>query len=189
MRQTFNAAASYDITANSSQKVVRSLINRWGIDARFSARTAFPVGLDGNTITLPDGQEAYSGLNLVPGMPVYIHVNGIAGNRQINPAAFTLPQNSDNGDAPRNFARGFGTSQIDMAMRRTFPIIDQIKLQFRAEAFNVINHPNFGYIDPYFGDVQFGQATEMLNQSLGNLSPLYQQGGPRSLQFALKLIF
>jgi hypothetical protein len=85
--------------------------------------------------------------------------------------------------------RGFGSNQVDLAVRRTFPIASQLKLQFRAETFNVLNHPNFGYIDSYYSDPQFGQATMMLNQSLGGLNPLYQQGGPRSMQFALKLLF
>ena len=35
----------------------------------------------------------------------------------------------------------------------------------------------------------FGQATATLASSLGVLSPLYQTGGPRSMQFALKLVF
>jgi len=64
-----------------------------------------------------------------------------------------------------------------------------LKLQFRAEAFNIFNHPNFGLINPAFGQSTFGQATSTLAQSLGGLSPLYQLGGPRSMQFALKLIF
>ena len=58
-----------------------------------------------------------------------------------------------------------------------------------AEAFNLLNHPNFGYIDPYLTDATFGEATQMLNQSLGTLASQYQQGGPRSMQFALKLIY
>jgi hypothetical protein len=110
------------------------------------------------------------------------------GGRTINPAAFALPA-AGNGDAPRNFVRGFGANQVDLAVRRVFPIVEKINLQFRAEAFNILNHPNFGYIQPTYGNVQFGQATQMLNQSLGGLSPLYQQGGSRSMQFALKLQF
>ena len=37
---------------------------------------------------------------------------------------------------------------MDLAVRRDFPIHERLKLQFRAEAFNIFNHPNFGVINP-----------------------------------------
>ena len=79
--------------------------------------------------------------------------------------------------------------KINLAVRREFPLSENVKLQFRAEAFNLLNHPNFGYIDPNFSDATFGQATSTLAHSLGTVSPLYQQGGARSMQFALKMLF
>jgi hypothetical protein len=82
---------------------------------------------------------------------------------------------------------------MDLAVRREFTIHEALKLQFRAEAFNVFNHPNFGYIDANYCSAgpgcTFGLAQQTLAQSLGVLSPLYQMGGPRSMQFALKLMF
>ena len=93
------------------------------------------------------------------------------------------------GLAPRNFARGFGAWQMDFAVRREFPIYENLKLQFRAEAFNIFNHPNFGIINTNIGQSTFGQPTATLANSLGVLSPLYQMGGPRSMQFALKIVF
>jgi hypothetical protein len=57
------------------------------------------------------------------------------------------------------------------------------------EAFNVLNHPNFGAIQTDLTAGDFGQANNMLNQQLGGVSQLYQIGGPRSIQLALKLIF
>ena len=106
------------------------------------------------------------------------------------------------GNLPRNALRGFGLTQWDFAVHREFPIHESLKLQFRAEMFNVLNHPNFG---PPVGNLgypgvlnpQFGQSTQMLGQSLagasglgsGAFDPLYQLGGPRSIQFALKLLF
>jgi len=83
----------------------------------------------------------------------------------------------------------FGAWQMDLAVRREFPIREGLKLQFRTEAFNVFNRPNFGRIDGQFGSGTFGQATGTLASSLGILNPLYQQGGARSMQFALKLVF
>jgi hypothetical protein len=78
---------------------------------------------------------------------------------------------------------------MNLAVRREFPINERLKLQFRAEAFNVFNHPNFGNVYPFFGAPNFGQATGTLANSLGTLNQLYQLGGPRSMQFALRLLF
>jgi hypothetical protein len=189
LRHNLNIAVSYDPVIDHPTRVLDNIVNHWGVDSRFSARTAFPVILNGNYSSGPNGQTYYSGLNLIAGVPVYLHVPGIAGGRQINPAAFALPATHQYGDAPRNFVRGFGANQIDMAIRRVIPLREGMTLQFRAESFNILNHPNFGYTQPTFGNAQFGQATKMLNQSLGTLSALYQQGGPRSMQFALKLVF
>jgi hypothetical protein len=162
------------------------------------------VTLVGNQLLQPDGQIYDGGLSFVPGQPVYLYGancasvlqglgdlqpgQGCPGGRAINPLAFT-PVNSGLGDTPRNFAKGFGAVQMDLAVRRDFPIHERLKLQFRTEAFNIFNHPNFGSINSSFGQATFGQATGTLASSLGILSPLYQQGGPRSMQFALKLIF
>jgi len=85
--------------------------------------------------------------------------------------------------------RGFGASQVNLAIRRDFPIREALHLQFRAETFNILNHPNFGYVDPILTDATFGQSTKMLSQSLGTVASQYQQGGPRSMQFALKFVF
>jgi hypothetical protein len=113
---------------------------------------------------------------------------GCPGGRAINPNAF-VNVSTGLGDAPRNFARGFGAVQLDTAVRREFAIHEGLKLQFRAEAFNVFNHPNFGTVNGGFGQSTFGQATATLANSLGTLSPLYQMGGPRSMQFALRFLF
>src|SRR5439155_27234703 len=92
-------------------------------------------------------------------------------------------------NVPRNFARGFGAWQMNLGVRREFPIYEGLKLQLRAEAFNVFNHPNFGTINGGHGQGNFGLATGTRANSLGVLSPLYQMGGPRSMQFALKVVF
>jgi hypothetical protein len=162
------------------------------------------VTLNGNQLLQPDGQVYDAGLSFVQGQPVYLYGSncatvlqgfgdlqpgqGCPGGRAINPNAF-VNVNSGFGDAPRNFARGFDAVQIDLAVRREFPIHERLRLQFRAESFNILNHPNFGMINPAFGQTSFGQATRTLASSLGVLSPLYQMGGPRSMQFALKLVF
>jgi len=78
---------------------------------------------------------------------------------------------------------------MNLAVRREFPLYERLTLQFRAEAFNIFNHPNFGTIDPFIGSSTFGRAISTLNASLGGLSSLYQTGGPRSMQFSLRVAF
>ena len=85
--------------------------------------------------------------------------------------------------------RGFGANQLNVSARRDFHLYGKAKMQFRMDVFNLLNHPNFGYIDPSYTDATFGQATMMLNSSLGTVASQYQQGGARSMQFALKLQF
>jgi hypothetical protein len=113
------------------------------------------------------------------------------GGRVVNINAFSAAPANVNGDTPRNFVRGFGAFQVDMSVRRDFSFTERTKLQFRAEAFNVFNHPQFGAIDGTLtdGNGQFGWASTTLNNEGGALSPLYAQGGPRSLQLSLKLRF
>ncbi len=204
VRHNLSAAFSYDLPSVGSNHFVNAVVQHWGLDGRFTARTSFPVSFFGNYLLQPNGQFYYGGLNVVPDQPVYLYGanctfvlqgigdlrpgQGCPGGRAINPNAFTAAP-SGPGDAPRNFARGFGAWQMNVAVRREFPIRDRLKLQFRAEAFNVFNTPNFGTINGQFGQSTFGQATATLANSLFGLNPLYQTGGPRSMQFALKLLF
>jgi hypothetical protein len=204
VRHNVSAAFSYNLPNVGHDGFVKASLRDWGLDDRFTARTAFPVTLDGNFLVQPNGQNYYGGLNFVQGQPVYLYGancatilqglgdllpgQGCPGGRAINPLAFTVAS-SGLGDAPRNFVRGFGAWQMDLALRRDFPIHERLKLQFRAEAFNIFNHPNFGTINSISGSPTFGQATATLASSLGILSPLYQQGGSRSMQFALKVVF
>jgi carboxypeptidase family protein len=204
VRHNFSAAFSYDLPSVGHSGFGNAFLNHWGLDDRFTARSAFPITLVGNELLQPNGQVYDGGLSFVPSQRVYLYgvncatvLQGLGdlssgqpcpGGRAINPSAFRAV-NSGVGDVPRNFARLFGAWQMDLAVRRDFPIHERLKLQFRAESFNIFNHPNFGTVNQYFGQTTFGQATATLASSLGVLSPLYQMGGPRSMQFALKLMF
>jgi len=114
------------------------------------------------------------------------------GGKRINSAAFSPAPNGQQGSLGRNVVRGFPVSQLDFAVRRKFILHEGFNLQFRAEFFNLFNHPNFGSPADVFGRPVFGLSQNMLNQTFtdgAGLNPLYQIGGPRSIQFALKLQF
>jgi carboxypeptidase family protein/TonB-dependent receptor-like protein len=190
VRNNFSGGLSWDLPDMTRGRIVGAILSHWGLDGRLTARSGFPVTLNGNLLTDPaTGNQFYSGVDLVPGQPIYRYGSLYPGGRSLNPSAFSVPTGNNSGDSPRNFARGFGATQVNLSARREFQLRDRLALQFRAEAFNLLNHPNFGLIDATLTDATFGQATQMLNQSLGTVASQYQQGGPRSMQFALKATF
>ena len=197
IRQTFSGAVSYNIPA-PGPGIWKAAFGGWSADSIITARTAPPV----NVVT---GQEVFSSFlsgdysvqrpNLVSGVPVWISDSNAPGGREINAAAFSIPGSNDQGDLGRNTIRGFGATQVDFALRRQFRLHERLTLQARGEIFNIFNHPNFGPPINYLSSPQFGQATQTLASALGTggdyggLNPLYQIGGPRSAQLALKLLF
>ena len=117
---------------------------------------------------------------------LYLNDTSVPGGRHINAAAFT-PNGGREGSLGRNALRGFGASQFDFTLGRRFKLAGRFEMQLRADAYNVFNHPNFA--NPSAGLV----ATQTLAESLGTggatggLIPMYQVGGPRSIQLTLKL--
>jgi Carboxypeptidase regulatory-like domain len=198
VRNNLQAGVTWDLPKTTFNSYGDAILRDWGIDARALVRTAFPITLGGNQETDPaTGSIYFSGLNYDSSKPIYLYgaqyiggkaINGGANNK-VNPAFTVPPATNPVGNAPRNLVRGFGLAQLNLAVRRQFPIYKETSLQFRAEAFNMFNRPNFGYVDPLITDATFGQPTAMLNGSLGTMAAQYQQGGARSMQFSLRVQF
>jgi len=189
VRHNFAAGLTYDLPGTYSNGVARSILEHWALDGRVSARSALPVDIISGLTLLPNGMQQYARPDLVPAVPVYEADPTAPGGRIANAAAFE-PSTGGIGNEPRNFVRGFDLWQTDLAIQRNFPLHDRLALKFRAEAFNLFNRANFGTIENNLSEAAlFGRATSTLNEQLGGLDPLYQLGGPRSIQFALKLTF
>ena len=192
IRRNFQTAVTYNLPSRAAGRVARAITEGWSTDLRAFARSAAPVDVYGSAYVASNGTQQYARPNVVTGEPFYVYGSRdeIPGGRKINFNAF---QNVTGvtGDAPRNFLRGFGANEIDFAIRRQFDPSDRVTIQFRAEAFNVLNRPDFGaiYNTLNFGESLFGQAYNTLNIGLKNQNALYEQGGPRSLQLALNVLF
>lgn len=198
IRHTFSGAVSYDIPGPGSG-VLKNIFGSWSVDSIIYARSAPPVNVVTGMVlqgTVLGGANSVQRPDVVPGVPLYLYPSGAPAGKIINAAAFTTPVPTAQGDLGRNAIRGFGATQWDLTLRRQFRFTERFSLQFRGDFFNILNHPNFGSPVNYLSDAaQFGQATQMLNNYLGTggqsggLNPLYQIGGPRSIQLALKLQF
>ena len=198
IRNTFAGAVSYDIPGPGSG-VWKSILGHWSTDSIIYARSAMPVnvvtGLDPFDTGFLSGAYGVARPDLIPGVALYLPDSNAGGGKIINAAAFSIPSTAQQGDLGRNALRGFGATQLDMTLRRQFQIKDRLSLQARGDLFNIFNHPNFGSPTNYLSSPLFGQATQTLNTWLGSggqgggLNPIYQIGGPRSVQLALKLQF
>jgi hypothetical protein len=104
-----------------------------------------------------------------------------------------LPAQNTFGDAGRNIFRGRGLKDWDLSITKDWSFRELLKAEFRAEFFNVLNHPNFatpgvngaGFNNP--SGSQFGCTCETPDTAASN--PVLGSGGSRAMQLGLKLIF
>jgi hypothetical protein len=194
IRHSFTAGATYDLPFPSSQKTVAAILGGWSLNSIFFARSAAPVNVLGSTF-IAAGTLLTPRVNVRPGVALEIYGSQFPGGKILNSAAFSSPPAGTQGNFGRNVLRGFGAWQADVGVQRQFHVTDTVSLHFRGEFFNIFNHPNFANPVNALSNALFGRSTQTLASSLGSggasggLSPLYQIGGPRSIQFALKVQF
>jgi Carboxypeptidase regulatory-like domain/TonB dependent receptor len=185
VRHNLSGALTIDIPAAKGPRAIKTMTKGWGVDGLFRFRTALPTNLTSFVVLGLDSLPARP--NVVPGVPQILEGPQYPGGKAVNPAAFVAPSKNTQGNFQRNSLRFFNASQLDVAIRRQFSLTEALNLQFRFEFFNVLNHPNFA--DPTGFNPGSNVSTQILSRSLGGMSPLYQIGGPRSGQVALKLTF
>lgn len=193
VRHSFSSGVTYDLPAMFENVPGASLLRNWSIDAIFRARSATPLTVFINR-PLFGVPAVGTRADLMPGVPLYVNDPTVAAGRRLNLKAFAAPPTGRQGSLGRNSLRGFPLAQLDFSLRRKFTLSEPFNLQLRADFFNTFNHPNFGAPVGLLSDPFFGQSTRMLGRELGaggdgSLSPLYQIGGPRSIQLSLKLQF
>jgi hypothetical protein len=194
IRHSFTAGVTYDLPRLESDKTVRTVLGGWSVDGFVLARSAPPVDVVGG-IYFAAGTALYPRPNLNPGAPLELAGGGYPGGKIFNSAAFTTPPVGQQGNFGRNVLRGFDATQADIGLQRQFRVTEKAGLRFRGEFFNILNHPNFGNPTSVLTSPLFGRSTQTLANSLGSgganggFNPLYQIGGPRSIQLALKLQF
>ncbi|HKR59609.1 MAG TPA: TonB-dependent receptor [Pyrinomonadaceae bacterium] len=96
-------------------------------------------------------------------------------DRWFNTAAFAFPAPGTFGNAGRNIIDGPGYQSVNASLVKNTSLTESVNLQFRVEAFNLFNHPNYNLPDNFLGSPTFGQITSARD--------------PRHLQFGLKLLF
>jgi len=181
-RHRFVASASWGPQLPSGAGgIVRALFDGWQINAiaSYNSGTPFTVS-DSTNVSLQANSPPISGFaasrpNVVgdpnTGPRTVDEWLSRSAFQRLNPQT----QAGQFGDAGRNIARGPSYTNVDMSLVRTFGLTADVRLQFRAEVFNVANHPNFGLPVADLNSANFGR--------------ILSAGPPRLIQFALKLMF
>jgi hypothetical protein len=181
-RHRFVFSGSYEIpTLKSLGSAGRAVLGGWQINtiANFSSSTPFTV-YDSANVSLqgssPEITGFYSSRPDLIGNPN----NGPhTADQWVSRSAFgrlnPLTQAGQFGSEGRNAVRGPGIGNVDLSLLKTIRLDERVRLQFRAEWFNLANHANFGLPDNDLASPNFGRVLEA--------------GSPRLVQFGLKLLF
>jgi hypothetical protein len=136
--------------------------------------------------------------NLVPGVPIYLHIanrsgQGAVNRAYLNPAAFSqIPTSAFGtyGSIGKNSFRGLPAYQVDAQVSRIFPIYERLNMTLRLEAFNMLNHPNLnvptGTSTGTPGGTTGGAAV-LTSSTFGQISSTSNQA--RVFQGSVKFIF
>lgn len=202
IRHNLTFTGSY-LLPSAKGGILNAALKDWWADWSLSARTGLPFDVqtlsaettdtDGTTREDLPGLYAFVRANYL-GLPIWISDPLAPGGKRLNPDAFAIPESLEQGDLGRNAINGFGAWQLDLALRRQLRLNESLALQFQAQAINLFNHPAFS--NPFFGQSanlaspSFGYVRNTLGQSSGGgANSLYGQGGPRTLQFGIRLEF
>jgi hypothetical protein len=135
--------------------------HNWHVSTIYQAQSGFPLTIS----VFGDTANAGTVLGENPiranstGQPVFGPGTRTA-DQWFNPAAFATPAAFTFGNLGRNTVYGPGLQTVDLALHRDFKVSERVKLQFRAELFNALNHTNLGTPNRFVNTPQFGTITE-----------------------------
>jgi hypothetical protein len=206
-RHRFVASFSYDIP--NLAKAHTRLGAGWQLNGVLTLRSGNPFHLNYNFTGDFNGTGEFFGRPDLIGDP-FAGTNG--SDRFLNLAAFKVPCTFDAGgncipgtfhfgSLGRNSLPGPGYRNFDFSLFKTTPITEHVKIQLRAEGFNIFNHPNlsspllpsfiadaaFNGLDSQGRGIGFLPITVTPDVGIGN--PFLGGGGPRNIQLAVRLIF
>ena len=174
VRHRFVASYAYDLPFGKASRWLKGW-QTFGI-LQFQTGQPFTVSL------LPDFDNSNTGIDSLgfgandrPNVVGSPRLSNPTANEWFNTSAFAIPPYGTFGNSGRNTVEGPGMATVDLSLVKNTAIRERATVQFRVEAFNVLNRTNFGLPDNFIGSPTFGQ--------------ILSAGNPRRLQLGLKLLF
>ncbi len=155
------------------------LVDDWRVIGTTSIQSGTPLTARvlGNQSASGGIGAYFSGRAEATGLPVSLSSSDRTTLNYFNTSAFTLPPAGEFGNAGRNTIPGPGTVNFNMSLMRIMTLAQEkgIRLNFRVEANNIFNHPNYTGLATTVDAINFGRVT-----SVGNM---------RTLSMTMRLMF
>lgn len=182
-----------DVSGTGESRVASTGIERWDFFGNPSAFTSGPLPTPyfagtSNAACVADATT-----------PAMMESLGLFGCYAKNGSVMIPPALGSFGTMSRNFFRDSGFRNWDFSVAKNWKLLERLSMQFRAEFFNILNHPNFanpfggqngfgtgGFNDPSVPGA-FGCGCATPDKAAAN--PVIGSGGPRATQFGLKFLF
>jgi outer membrane receptor protein involved in Fe transport len=198
-RFTFNFVYDFPFLPSRLASWPKRLTEGWQISSIYTLSSGLPATPFFGSIDISGTGELDDRPNLVgdPTVPGPVAANPTCTtpptvvrdpSSWFNPCAFAQPAAGTFGNAGRNIIIGPRTNILDLALDKTTSLTERFKIQFRSEFFNILNHPNFTLPNV---QVDGGRSFTTINSTpdVAGSNPRLGDGGPRVIQFALKLLF
>jgi hypothetical protein len=171
LRQRFTVSYTYQLPLRFQNKAARLAIGEWQVNGITTLQTGLPF--------TPQLQSPTT--NCCGSRPDLLRNPNLPSDQRsithwFDPTAFGTPPPYTYGSAGRDILFGPGRVNFDVSLFKDFPIHEAMRLQFRAESFNVFNTPQFGLPNGSIGNAQ----ALVISSTVGN---------PRQMQLALRLQF
>jgi len=172
----------------ASHGVAAVLASGWqlnGILSRYSG-TPFTVGSSGSSLNAPGNTQTAE--QILPSVAIEGgHGIGANGASYFNPLAFAPVTTVSFGNSGRDILRSPGVFNVNASLFRNFRLTERFQLQFRAEAFNLTNTPQFGSPGATVTSATFNADGSV--KSLNGYTQITSASNERQLRFALRLSF
>jgi hypothetical protein len=191
----------WDLPFFKNPGLTNKLLGGW----QYSGITTFSTGFPFSAITAADNAGVGNGVSSSASFadrigdpstgtvqpPLTGSLQGF-GPALFNPAAYATPRGLTFGDSGRNSLSNPSRTNFDMALFKHFAIKESMAFEFRAEAYNIFNHTQWGYLagDAGSGAYNSGNLTSGTNQfGQDNFLHIATAHNPRILQLGLKFLF
>jgi Carboxypeptidase regulatory-like domain len=186
--QRLSLAYIYDLPFGSkigklNSSVANVLIEGWQVSGIATLQSGSPFTAYYSQTDPSHTEQGTERPNIVPGVPLYPAHQTVT--EWMNPAAFSLPAPYTFGSAGRDILQGPGLADWDLSLIREFRLAESKTLEFRAEAFNLFNSPNFSLPAADPSAPTFGQIFNTVQPIAGLASG--GPGDPREIQLVLRI--